>query len=761
MQQNVHPLVRRLAGFLKQWGWLQCFCLCFILLHALTGVMTGLYSLLLHDMVLWSMVLGALLFSASITPFFLLSGFYLVRHLDEALFYLQDSIRQEKLLNQNMQETIRQLNFEIEERKKAFQAKRRAVDELRREITERRKTQQELEEQSLLIRSIVDSSPDLFYYRDETGRFVSCNKMFEVIMGKSAKELIGHYPAELYDAESTPIAILTDQEISASREELTLDVDYQTPDGRMLWFEMRKVPFFDKQGRYIGLLGFGRDITSRKLAEQALEKAYQDKGKFIATLSHELRTPLNGIVGLTRRLLESPLSAEQRSWSNTIFSSAETLGNIFNDIIDLDKIDRQDLDIVYQSVQLSDFVHDICNFAHLICQQKGLNFIEPEAVAGQLYVRLDPTRVRQVLWNLINNAVKFTARGSVQLAVSLSADDPAELCFSVTDTGIGIVESEQQRIFDMYYKSSDGRRLSIVGSGIGLSVSRALVEAMSGQIRLESTVGKGSTFIVSLPAELTSAPVVVPQAQYPALTILLIEDVPLNAEIATNLLEQRGHQVILAETGEDALALLETEDDIDLVLLDMQLPDMSGDQVARFIRAEPSLSKLPVVVLSANVRKAEQQLNDVRVDGALAKPINTNKLDQILHQLFGAPAPKEINAGTAQDQQILDQQTLDDYLQSLGKTTMLRSVQLFVQLLPGYINKMMETAVQQDVTEFQEAAHKLKGAAASVGLLWVQHQAKLMEQSTELMGMEKQLINFHITIERHLAALEEYIEAWV
>jgi two-component system aerobic respiration control sensor histidine kinase ArcB len=365
------------------------------------------------------------------------------------------------------------------------------------------------------------------------------------------------------------------------------------------------------------------------------------------------------------------------------------------------------------------------------------------------------------LWNLINNAVKFTARGSVQLAVSLSADDPAELCFSVTDTGIGIVESEQQRIFDMYYKSSDGRRLSIVGSGIGLSVSRALVEAMSGQIRLESTVGKGSTFIVSLPAELTSAPVVVPQAQYPALTILLIEDVPLNAEIATNLLEQRGHQVILAETGEDALALLETEDDIDLVLLDMQLPDMSGDQVARFIRAEPSLSKLPVVVLSANVRKAEQQLNDVRVDGALAKPINTNKLDQILHQLFGAPAPKEINAGTAQDQQILDQQTLDDYLQSLGKTTMLRSVQLFVQLLPGYINKMMETAVQQDVTEFQEAAHKLKGAAASVGLLWVQHQAKLMEQSTELMGMEKQLINFHITIERHLAALEEYIEAWV
>jgi two-component system aerobic respiration control sensor histidine kinase ArcB len=252
----------------------------------------------------------------------------------------------------------------------------------------------------------------------------------------------------------------------------------------------------------------------------------------------------------------------------------------------------------------------------------------------------------------------------------------------------------------------------------------------------------------------------VQQAEYPALTILLVEDVPLNAEIATNLLEQRGHQVILAETGEDALALLETEDDIDLVLLDMQLPDMSGDQVARFIRAETSLARLPVVVLSANVRKAEQQLQDVRVDGALAKPINTTKLDQLLHQLFGAPVPRVAAVGQSQEQQILDQQTLDDYLHSLGKITMQRSVQLFTQLLPGYINKMMESTVQLELAEFQEAAHKLKGAASSVGLLWVQHQAKLLEQSTELAGMEKQLINFHITIERHLAALQEYIEAW-
>ncbi|MDZ7901373.1 MAG: histidine kinase dimerization/phospho-acceptor domain-containing protein, partial [Rheinheimera sp.] len=174
-----------------------------------------------------------------------------------------------------------------------------------------------------------------------------CNKMFEKLIGKSSIELIGRYPSEIYAPDMAPAAILTDHEVSVSQAELTVDVEYVTPDGQTIWFEMRKVPFFDRQGRYIGLLGFGRDITSRKLAEQALERAYLDKGKFIATLSHELRTPLNGIVGLTRRLLETKLSQEQRSWSNTIFSSAETLGNIFNDIIDLDKkIDRQDLDII-------------------------------------------------------------------------------------------------------------------------------------------------------------------------------------------------------------------------------------------------------------------------------------------------------------------------------------------------------------------------------------------------------------------------------
>ena len=634
-QYPVHPWVRRLAAVLKLWGWLQLASLMILFMMVSSGLLALAVSLILYNQVHWHMVAIALLVAALAAPIFVCILLYLVRHLDAALYYLKDSARQETLLNENLQENIRQLNFEIEERKKAFQAKRRAIDELRKEISERKKTQIELEEQSLLMRSIVDSSPDLFYYRDETGRFASCNKMFEQLIGKTSAELIGHYPSEIYSPDIAPAAILTDHEVSVNQAELTLDVEYTTPQGQVMWFEMRKVPFFDRQSRYIGLLGFGRDITSRKLAEQALERAYQDKGKFIATLSHELRTPLNGIVGLTRRLLQTGLTDEQRSWSNTIFSSAETLGNIFNDIIDLDKIDRQDLDIACQSVNLAQFIGDIANFAELICQQKGLQFKLQQVGDFQVFAKLDPTRVRQVLWNLLNNAVKFTAKGTVSLYCEfVAAAVPNQLIFTVSDTGIGIAPQEQNRIFDMYYKSSDGRRLSIVGSGIGLSVSKALTEAMGGNINLQSQLNQGSSFSVHLPTELMAEPAQVAAVSCPSLTILLVEDVPLNAEIASNLLEQRGHLVIHAETGEDALALLETEDDIDLVLLDMQLPDMTGDQIARFMKEEEHLAQIPIVVLSANVRKAEQQLAGIQIAGSLAKPINTTNLDQVLAQLF-------------------------------------------------------------------------------------------------------------------------------
>lgn len=766
---TISPWAKTFSRLIHRWGGLNASSFIYLMVIVSSVVIAAAYhfvitgELSLHD------VMATVIYAAIVSPVFIYGLINLVTHLEKSIADLKGSATQEILLNESFKENIRRLNFEIEERKKAFQAKRSAVDELRKEIISRKKAQQELEEQSLLLRSIVDSSPDLFYYRDVAGRFAGCNKMFEVLVGKTASELIGKYASDIYSTNQASSAILTDQEVSSKQSAMTLDVEYEMSDGSITWFEMRKVPFYDSNANYIGLLGFGRDITARKLAEQALEKAYQDKGNFIATLSHELRTPLNGIVGLTRILLESSLDEQQRSCARTVFSSAETLGNIFNDIIDLDKVDRNEVDIVREAVYMHDFATDTLNFGCLIAEQKGLTFDFTINGDVDIYALIDPTRVRQVLWNLINNAVKFTQQGSVGFVMDAYADDAGDhnVRFTIKDTGIGIPKEDIENIFNLYYKGGDNKGLNALGSGIGLAVSKALVEKMDGTVEVHSELDKGSQFTVTLPVKIGEKPQQ-KAVEIRQLNILLVEDVPLNARIAKSLLEQRGHEVIWAEDGEEALALIETEDDIDLVLLDMKLPDMNGDEIARIIRDDSRLDNLVIVALTANVGKAEEQLRGISIQGALAKPVNTQKLDNMFAELFGQqsssddsknlPPPKPAMSAPP----VLDEQTLKDYLETLGASAFKQSIELFEQLLPGYLSKMVESVVVRNLEEFQSSAHKLKGAAGSVGLELIQLRAKEFEKTEEPKWefLEKQLMDFHQEINRDVETLKIYVNKW-
>jgi two-component system aerobic respiration control sensor histidine kinase ArcB len=436
-------------------------------------------------------------------------------------------------------------------------------------------------------------------------------------------------------------------------------------------------------------------------------------------------------------LLDTELDKQQRSWCNTVFSSAETLGNIFNDIIDLDKIDREQLDIVTDSVNVADFINDVVNFAGLIAEQKSLDFNIKRKGTLDVYASLDPTRLRQVVWNLINNAVKFTQQGHVELeCIRENRPDGPWLVMRVSDTGQGIPQEQLHRIFDMYYKAPDINGTNAIGSGIGLAVTKALVTAMKGEIHVSSTEGEGSVFVVEIPLKLCIAPT---EQNYAvrSLNILLVEDVPLNAEIATNLLEQRGHEVIWAETGEDALSFVYTEDDLDLVLLDMQLPDINGDEVARQIRDDEHFDNLPIVALTANVRSAEEELAGINIQGALAKPINTTKLDKMLGELFDIKQQKSCQSETIKPVsvkdlsgirvELLDIETIEDFVGSMGLTIFNRSCELFNKLNPQYQTELADALAADDREEYKSVAHKLKGAAGSVGLNDVQLHAKKME----------------------------------
>ena len=731
---SLSPWARVLSSLITRFGELKTAAMCYALLLGVSLILSSMFYYVALGEVNLVDILAVVFFTAVVSPFMISILLNSIRQLDASYAYLDSATKQEKLLNQTLKDNINRLNIEIDERKMAFHAKHRAIEELRREIAERKKTQQELAQQGMLLRSIVDSSPDLFYYRDNNGVFAGCNKMFEEVMGKTSAELIGKTVEQIFPSYFLAEVLRTDKQVEQTHQALTIDVEYMV-NGENRWFELRKLPFINDQGDYIGLLAFGRDITSRKEAAQALETAYKDKGKFIATLSHELRTPLNGIVGLTRMLLDTELNKQQRSWCNTVFSSAETLGNIFNDIIDLDKIDREQLDIATDSINVSDFINDVVNFAGLIAEQKELEFSIERNGTLDVYALLDPTRLRQVVWNLINNAVKFTQHGEVKLTCSREErNDGPWLELKISDTGQGIPEDQLSRIFDMYYKAPDLSGKNAIGSGIGLAVTKALVSAMKGTISVTSAEGEGSCFTVHIPLSLCVAPT---EQSYAGrgLYILLVEDVPLNAEIATNLLEQRGHEVIWAETGEDALSFVETEDELDLVLLDMQLPDINGDEVARQIRADSHFDKLPIVALTANVRSAEEDLDGISVQGALAKPINTIKLDKMLADLFdiqqsesdkplltvSKEALEGINAG------VLDVETIEDFVNSMGLEVFKRSSGLFEKLNPQYQQELQSALNENDREEYKSVAHKLKGAAGSVGLNDVQLHAKKME----------------------------------
>lgn len=736
IDSSLSPWARTLSSFISKYGEFKTAAACYALLLVMSLILSCMFYYVAVGTVTLVDVLAVMFFTAVVSPILITVLLNSIRQLEASYSYLDSATKQEKLLNQTLKDNISRLNEEIDERKMAFHAKHRAIEELRREIAERKKTQQELAQQGMLLRSIVDSSPDLFYYRDNNGVFAGCNKMFEQVIGKTSDELIGKSVEDIYPSDYLPEVLRTDKKVSQTHQALTLDVEYPV-DGEKRWFEMRKLPFINEKGEYIGLLAFGRDITSRKEAAQALEAAYKDKGKFIATLSHELRTPLNGIVGLTRMLLDTELDKQQRSWCNTVFSSAETLGNIFNDIIDLDKIDREQLDIVADSVNVADFINDVVNFAGLIAEQKGLEFNIKRKGTLDVYASLDPTRLRQVVWNLINNAVKFTQQGHVELECRReNRPDGPWLVMRVSDTGQGIPQEQLHRIFDMYYKAPDINGTNAIGSGIGLAVTKALVSAMKGEIHVSSTEGEGSVFVVEIPLKLCIAPT---EQNYAvrSLNILLVEDVPLNAEIATNLLEQRGHEVIWAETGEDALSFVYTEDDLDLVLLDMQLPDINGDEVARQIRDDEHFDNLPIVALTANVRSAEEELAGINIQGALAKPINTTKLDKMLGELFDIKQqkscqPEPIKAVAEKDLsgirvELLDIETIEDFVGSMGLVIFNRSCELFSKLNPQYQTELADALAADDREEYKSVAHKLKGAAGSVGLNDVQLHAKKME----------------------------------
>ncbi len=639
-------------------------------------------------------------------------------------------------LNIQLHGNIEQLNLEIQEREKAERAHLELLEQLKQEMKYREQTQVELEQQSVLLRSFLDASPDLVYYRNENNEFSGCNRAMELLTGKSEKHLVGLTPLDIYDVEIASKVMETDEKVFRHNVSLTYEQWLVYPDGRKACFELRKVPFYDRVGKRHGLMGFGRDITERKRYQEALENASREKTTFISTISHELRTPLNGIVGLSRILLDTNLTSEQSSYLKTIHVSAVTLGNIFNDVIEMDKIERRKVQLDNQPVALPEFVNDLENLSGLLVQPKGLKFVMDVAPTLPKTVLTDGTRLRQVLWNLIGNAVKFTQQGEVK--VSIWQEPENKIFFRVKDSGIGIPQDELDKIFAMYYQVTDSAGgKPATGTGIGLSVSRRLAQNMGGDIQVESEIGQGSTFTLSITAPVVEEEVAEHQDSdddypLPALHILLVEDIELNVVVACSVLENLGNTVDVAMNGKDALAMF-APGEYDLVLLDIQLPDMTGLDISRQLKQQYDKEDLPpLIALTANVLKDKKEYFDAGMDGVLSKPLSVPALTQVIEQFWGEHTSQneevENRDVTSQvDESILDCDMLEQYIELVGPKLIYDGLDVFEKMLPGYLAILDSNMVAKDQKGIVEEAHKIKGAAGSVGLKNLQKIAQQIQ----------------------------------
>ena len=769
--KQIRLLAQYYVDLMMKLGLVRFSMLLALALVVLAIVVQMAVTMVLHGQVESIDVIRSIFFGLLITPWAVYFLSVVVEQLEESRQRLSRLVQKleemrDLSLNVQLKDNIAQLNQEIAVREKAEAELQETFGQLKIEIKEREETQIQLEQQSSFLRSFLDASPDLVFYRNEDKEFSGCNRAMELLTGKSEKQLVHLKPADVYSPEAAAKVIETDEKVFRHNVSLTYEQWLDYPDGRKACFEIRKVPYYDRVGKRHGLMGFGRDITERKRYQDALERASRDKTTFISTISHELRTPLNGIVGLSRILLDTELTAEQEKYLKTIHVSAVTLGNIFNDIIYMDKMERRKVQLDNQPVDFTSFLADLENLSALQAQQKGLRFNLEPTLPLPHQVITDGTRLRQILWNLISNAVKFTQQG--QVTVRVRYDEGDMLHFEVEDSGIGIPQDELDKIFAMYYqvKDSHGGKPA-TGTGIGLAVSRRLAKNMGGDITVTSEQGKGSTFTLTI-----HAPSVAEEVDdafdeddmpLPALNVLLVEDIELNVIVARSVLEKLGNSVDVAMTGKAALEMFKPGE-YDLVLLDIQLPDMTGLDISRELtKRYPREDLPPLVALTANVLKDKQEYLNAGMDDVLSKPLSVPALTAMIKKFWDTQDDEESTVTTEENSKseaLLDIPMLEQYLELVGPKLITDGLAVFEKMMPGYVSVLESNLTAQDKKGIVEEGHKIKGAAGSVGLRHLQQLGQQI-QSPDLPAWEDNVGEWIEDMKEEWRHDVEVLKAWV
>lgn len=625
------------------------------------------------------------------------------------------------------------------------------VSGIARNITEKKNAILSIQKSEEKFRNIIESFIDIYYRTDLAGNVTMISPSVLKHTGYTLEEVQGQKVDKFFenrrDSSQSIKTLLKTGSIT------NFEVNVQRKDGALRQFILNIRMIKDSKGLPTEVEGVARDITELKnsamelqIAKEEAERSLKVKEQFLANMSHEIRTPMNGIIGMIDVLNETKLKTEQKDYVETIKKSSETLLTILNDILDLSKIEAGKMELHKRPTDIKDVLQNLVALFRQKAFEKGNEITFEVAKDVPKYVLGDRTRLLQILSNLTSNALKFTQNGKVTIRV-FRENESNRYKFEVIDQGIGISKEDQDRLFSAFQQLDNSTSKSFGGTGLGLVISKNLCKRMQGEMGVQSEIGKGSTFWFSIEAEETTD---IPEmndddASHISLSnyfkkkhkILLVDDNAVNRKVASEILLKSGCKVTQADSGFAAIDEFGKNADFDLILMDIQMPEMDGIETTAKLRAKFGNTLPKVVAMTAySMQDDKEKFLANGMDAYVSKPIRANILIQKIDELINGVQKKNEIISLQESVPTYDMSVINSLKEMVGDEMLLSVFEDFEKEAEEQISNAIQAFEKKDIEQIQKELHTLKGNSGTIGLMGIHEISKAIETPTKVGNLD-------------------------